>query len=174
MITAEELKEYSYTQLIELRGLLETIISDRDKARDLPTFINNSVKELQKVQGLERAPESEWAPPAPPFGGYTIGETTTWEGKVWRSKIPNNFTVPGDPSDPQNYRWWENLTDVPGTDETTGIAEWDPNGRDYQAGDQLTYQGVTYQVVQGHTSQPGWAPDIVPALYQNASLYYRG
>ena len=48
------------------------------------------------------------------------------------------------------------------------VHEWDPDGHAYQVGDQVSYQGVVYQVVQSHTSQQGWAPDIVPALYTRA------
>lgn len=36
----------------------------------------------------------------------------------------------------------------------------------YAAGDQVTYQGVRYRCLQGHTSLPGWEPPGVPALWQ--------
>ncbi|WP_405140967.1 M28 family peptidase [Sphaerisporangium sp. NBC_01403] len=36
----------------------------------------------------------------------------------------------------------------------------------YAAGDTVTYQGVTYRCLQGHTSLPGWEPPNVPALWQ--------
>ncbi len=36
----------------------------------------------------------------------------------------------------------------------------------YRAGDLVSYNGVVYQCIQGHTSQPGWEPPNVPALWQ--------
>ncbi len=36
----------------------------------------------------------------------------------------------------------------------------------YAAGQLVTYGGTTYRCVQGHTSEPGWTPDAVPALWQ--------
>ncbi|MEU1389274.1 M4 family metallopeptidase [Nonomuraea sp. NPDC005730] len=36
----------------------------------------------------------------------------------------------------------------------------------YNAGDEVTYQGVRYRCVIAHTSQPDWTPDVVPALWQ--------
>ena len=52
--------------------------------------------------------------------------------------------------------------------DPAGVPEWDPNGHAYEAGDMVSYLGVVYQVVQSHTSQQGWVPDIVPALYTRA------
>lgn len=42
--------------------------------------------------------------------------------------------------------------------------EWEP-GRWYDAGLRLRYGEKLYRVVQPHTSQADWTPDIVPALY---------
>ncbi|MFI9436886.1 carbohydrate-binding protein, partial [Streptosporangium sp. NPDC052375] len=39
---------------------------------------------------------------------------------------------------------------------------WTP----YAAGDTVTYNGVSYRCLQGHTSLPGWEPPNVPALWQ--------
>jgi hypothetical protein len=35
----------------------------------------------------------------------------------------------------------------------------------YATGALVTYNGITYHCIQGHTSQPGWEPPIVPALW---------
>ncbi|GAA3683269.1 M4 family metallopeptidase [Nonomuraea antimicrobica] len=35
----------------------------------------------------------------------------------------------------------------------------------YAAGDVVTYEGVSYRCLQGHTSLPGWEPPGVPALW---------
>lgn len=34
----------------------------------------------------------------------------------------------------------------------------------YRVGDLVTYNGVVYQCIQAHTSQPGWEPPNTPAL----------
>ncbi|MEV0614108.1 glycosyl hydrolase family 18 protein [Nonomuraea sp. NPDC050404] len=44
-------------------------------------------------------------------------------------------------------------------------ADWAP-WTAYATGAQVTYNGVTYQCLQGHTSQPGWEPPNVPALWK--------
>src|ERR1700722_11907028 len=36
----------------------------------------------------------------------------------------------------------------------------------YSVGQLVTYDGTTYQCVQAHTSEPGWTPDVVAALWQ--------
>jgi chitinase len=36
----------------------------------------------------------------------------------------------------------------------------------YSAGARVTYNGAEYQCIQGHTSQPGWEPANVPALWR--------
>lgn len=38
-------------------------------------------------------------------------------------------------------------------------------GANYEQGDRMRYDGVLYRVVQAHTSQSDWTPDITPALY---------
>ncbi|MNN09331.1 Chitinase A1 precursor [compost metagenome] len=52
------------------------------------------------------------------------------------------------------------------TDSTgTGPATWAPYTA-YTVNQLVTYNGVTYKVIQAHTSLPGWEPDKVPALFQ--------
>lgn len=45
---------------------------------------------------------------------------------------------------------------------------WQP-ATAYALNDHVTYQGVEYTCIQAHTSQAGWAPPIVPALWQVAT-----
>ena len=44
------------------------------------------------------------------------------------------------------------------------IPAWS-EGVDYVTGDQVTYEGATYTCVQSHTSQAGWIPSGLPALW---------
>ena len=43
-------------------------------------------------------------------------------------------------------------------------------GRAYAVDERLQYNGVLYRVVQAHTSQADWTPDITPALFVAVSL----
>ncbi|MEU6785538.1 glycosyl hydrolase family 18 protein [Nonomuraea angiospora] len=45
------------------------------------------------------------------------------------------------------------------------LAEWAP-WTAYTAGTHVTYNGVEYECIQSHTSQPGWEPPNVPALWK--------
>lgn len=53
------------------------------------------------------------------------------------------------------------------TDPSSGTepAAWAPYTA-YTVNQLVTYNGVTYKVIQSHTSLPGWEPDKVPALFQ--------
>ncbi|QFY07390.1 chitinase [Nonomuraea phyllanthi] len=48
------------------------------------------------------------------------------------------------------------------------VAEWAP-WTAYATGAHVTYNGTEYECVQGHTSQPGWEPPNVPALWKVSS-----
>jgi len=50
---------------------------------------------------------------------------------------------------------------------TGGAMEW-VAGEQVNVGDQRTYQGTTYTVLQAHTTQAGWEPPNVPALWAPA------
>ena len=38
-------------------------------------------------------------------------------------------------------------------------------GKEYVVGDRVLYLGALYKVLQAHTSQAGWEPDIAPSLF---------
>ncbi|RVX38457.1 chitinase [Nonomuraea polychroma] len=48
------------------------------------------------------------------------------------------------------------------------FADWAP-WTAYSAGTRVTYNGVEYECVQSHTSQPGWEPPNVPALWKQTT-----
>ncbi|MCE6993363.1 family 20 glycosylhydrolase [Saccharothrix sp. S26] len=61
---------------------------------------------------------------------------------------------------------WDNGgTTTTTTTTTQPSGAWAPN-RAYTAGTQVTYNGVTYQCRQSHTSLVGWEPPNAPALWQ--------
>ena len=62
-----------------------------------------------------------------------------------------------------------NLTD---TDALSGIELfpiWE-SGRAYKLNDRIRYEDTLYRVVQAHTSQDGWQPPTVPALFTQVAL----
>ena len=56
------------------------------------------------------------------------------------------------------------ISDETAVDVTVLFQEWKP-GQDYELGYRLRYGDKLYRVVQPHTSQEGWEPDKVPALF---------
>jgi chitinase len=46
-----------------------------------------------------------------------------------------------------------------------GASAWQPDHW-YQTGDVVSYGGRDYRCLQSHTSQVGWEPPNVPALWQ--------
>ncbi|PPK69720.1 dioxygenase [Actinokineospora auranticolor] len=51
------------------------------------------------------------------------------------------------------------------TNNPPGGTTW-AAGTNYAAGTRVTYSGVNYTCLQGHTAQPGWEPPNVPALWR--------
>lgn len=58
----------------------------------------------------------------------------------------------------------ENLTDSEALTVPALFREWQPDTA-YTTDTRLYYSGKLYRVVQAHTSQSDWTPDITPALY---------
>lgn len=57
-----------------------------------------------------------------------------------------------------------NWTDEQAAEHPDMIPLWNV-GQDYVRDDRVRYEGHAYKVLQSHTSQPDWTPDIVPAIY---------
>ena len=47
--------------------------------------------------------------------------------------------------------------------------QWEVN-HNYQINQRIQYNGKLYRVVQAHTSQNNWTPDVVPALFSQVAL----
>ena len=61
----------------------------------------------------------------------------------------------------------DSLNNIADEDATAVVAlfeKWSPN-KAYEVGQRLRYLNKLYRVVQAHTSQEGWEPDKVPALF---------
>ncbi|MFJ4667729.1 M28 family peptidase [Kitasatospora purpeofusca] len=72
-----------------------------------------------------------------------------------------NLTVTGTGSVSHSTSYSLVVTSDPGPGNGTWAA-----GTTYKAGDTVTYNGISYRCLQGHTAQVGWEPPIVPALWQ--------
>lgn len=44
------------------------------------------------------------------------------------------------------------------------VEKW-KSGKAYSVGKRLEHNGILYKVLQDHTSQDGWTPDIAPSLF---------
>ena len=57
-----------------------------------------------------------------------------------------------------------NLSDEQALQVPFIFPKWQAN-KEYVVGDRVLYLGVLYKVLQAHTSQQGWEPDIAPSLF---------
>ena len=90
-----------------------------------------------------------------------VGEVYSWDGTL--VEVIQAHTTQAD---------WEPhlvpaLFKIHRTDDGSGPIPWQP-GISVVAGEQVTYDGVTYNVVQSHTTQTGWEPPSTPSLFTPA------
>ena len=57
-----------------------------------------------------------------------------------------------------------NLSDEQALQVPLMFPKWQ-EGKEYVVGDRVLYLGILYKVLQAHTSQQGWEPDIAPSLF---------
>lgn len=57
-----------------------------------------------------------------------------------------------------------NLSDEQALQVPLMFPKWQAD-KEYVVGDRVLYLGVLYKVLQAHTSQEGWEPDIAPSLF---------
>jgi hypothetical protein len=93
-----------------------------------------------------------WVQPVGSVDAYPIGAKVTYGGYTWQNTINANVWQPG-------VTGWTNLTPPVSPNWAVGIA--------YKVGDLVIYapNGFTYKCLQAHTSQAGWNPPAVPALW---------
>lgn len=59
----------------------------------------------------------------------------------------------------------ENMSDEKILDYPDFVEKWTGDGAVYSAGKRLNYNGTIYKVLQNHTSQTDWTPDMAASLY---------
>jgi chitinase len=97
---------------------------------------------------------------------WTQGEqpdTHSGQYDVWKDNGACSGGGGGTPSPTVNP-----TTGGPSPTSTPASGTWVANHA-YQVGDVVTYNGHTYRCLQAHTSQVGWEPPNVPALWQLVS-----
>lgn len=63
----------------------------------------------------------------------------------------------------------ENATDEEALDNILAFPKWEV-GKEYVKDERIRYNDVLYKVLQSHTSQADWAPDIAVSLYVRVSI----
>lgn len=96
-----------------------------------------------------------WVQPISAETAYPLGFRVLHNGFTWESLVASNSWEPGALG---SEALWRNLTPPPPTSAWTFPVA-------YKIGDRVTYQGSTYECRQAHTSQAGWTPVAVPALW---------
>ncbi|MET9350037.1 M28 family peptidase [Streptomyces termitum] len=92
----------------------------------------------------------------------TSGQSSTATVQVAAGTAPGTYTLTLTGAGEVSHQTTYTLT-VPG--DGGGETTWRLGGT-YAAGDVVTYDGVRYRCLQGHTAYPGWEPPNVPALWQ--------
>lgn len=114
---------------------------------------------VEYLKDVGREDGSDWVQPTGAHDAYPVGYKVTYNGKEYENLIPANVWAPD--LDP---RWWKDLTPV------TDPNAWNPNAKSYVVGDIVTYEDTSYECLQAHTSQSGWTPSDVPALWKDLSI----
>ena len=63
----------------------------------------------------------------------------------------------------------ENATDEEALDNILAFPKWEV-GKEYVKDDRIRYENVLYKVLQSHTSQADWTPDVAVSLFVKVSI----
>lgn len=63
----------------------------------------------------------------------------------------------------------ENATDEEALDNILAFPRWEV-GKAYTKDERIRYEDVLYKVLQNHTSQANWTPDVAVSLYVRVSI----
>jgi len=131
-----------------LRIILEAVDSYADEITDPPETV------LAPIAG-KGGMVPEWETGT----AYAVDDLAFHQGRVWKCIQAHTSQADWQPVDVPAL-WTGQRPDTGG-----GPIPWEP-ALALTTDDQVTYQGVTYNVIQAHTTQAGWTPPAVPALFQ--------
>lgn len=104
-----------------------------------------------------------WVQPISSVDAWPLGAKVTHNGNTWQSAIDANVWEPGAVG---NELLWSCLDCAPVAGAwDVSVAYVGDNTAGAGNGDVVTYQGSEYRCLQSHTSQVGWEPPNVPALW---------
>lgn len=136
----------SINEIVRYEGQVYAVIQAHTSQADWTPDIARSLFKRYRAPGEV----SEWVQPQGAHDAYPVGARVTFGGNTWINTIAANVWQPG-------VTGWTNQT-APATPEwTTGVL--------YRVNDEVTYQGPRYRCRQQHTSQVGWQPPAVLALW---------
>lgn len=92
---------------------------------------------------------------------YAAGDVVSWQGASWVVRQAHMSQADWPPD--TTLALYQRVGPAPGQ-----VTEWATN-TPYAVGDHVTYLGVEYVCIQAHTSQAGWTPPVVPALWSLAT-----
>lgn len=67
----------------------------------------------------------------------------------------------------------ETLTDEEALNYITLYPDWTV-GKDLSVGERIEYENKLYKVVQAHTTQESWTPDLTPSLFEPIDIINEG
>lgn len=107
----------------------------------------------------------KWIQPKGAHDTYPLKYVVRFDRKLYRSTHPFNSWKPTD----QNSQWEQiSPDDTAPPPETPKANPWATGVTYSTVGQLVTFEGVTYSLIQAHTSQAGWTPKAVPALWRIA------
>lgn len=183
----EELNTRAIAPYIE-QGKVEIVseLQSQGKLSKPKTANKKDIKNAVETRDLGQVPA--WVDPGTDHAKmYKFGEVIKHNGQLYESthKGLNHWNPGAQGIDDRIWRLIPQLVERPAIMDE--IAEPEPNqptpqpttptvntnkwksGVKYSTGQEVSYQGKTYRVVQAHTSQPGWEPSNVPALWSAIS-----
>lgn len=152
----------------ELAQLYSEVVAETDRRQDQAVAekaVIDAVHKLQEGLGINREQGAPYTQPQGAHDAYTLGDVVSYEGRRWKSLLAVNVWAPGVVAG-----GWEPVNTDPDDPEPEPVPvddypAWEP-GIAVKPGELYAHQGGLYQTIQAHTTQPDWAPDLVPALWK--------
>ena len=153
----------------QFRSAMHMLFYEKNR-RDSQPLITAREDEIAQEYHKANPPEEDaetghpvWVQPYGAHDAWPISATVVHNGTVWHNiaGVPNVWEPGNDGPVPT---WQAQASEDP-EDPEPGSQEW-AEGVDYVIGDEVVYQGVTYRVIQDHTSAGQWTPDAVASLYE--------
>jgi hypothetical protein len=150
-LTAEEVTRW--TPVVDREAARRSAEQEIARLTALPLLQAETLTDAQ-IQAIAAAWES-WEPGV----AYAVGDVVEFGGSLWEVRQAHTSQADWEPPDVlalfQRFR---------GAEDPDVTPEWAP-ATPYAVDDLVTYGGTTYRCLQAHTSQPGWEPPNVPALW---------